>query len=131
MSGLTLTPGLKYSLRVAAVNHAGGVATYDTNGVLVDPTAPVVSVLVCMGVMDVLLFCFFLEGGGGKGRVPLTNEWNVISSVQWEALIHCFLVYCFPKCCFLIRLFPFCGQNLCVFQPMSYCHFMTQQAHAW
>ena len=41
--GLTLTPGLRYSFRVAAVNRAGGVATYDTDGVLVDPTAPDVS----------------------------------------------------------------------------------------
>ena len=45
-TGLTLTPGVTYSMRVASVNHAGSIATYDTNGVLVDPTPPSVSCVV-------------------------------------------------------------------------------------
>ncbi|XP_046574117.1 uncharacterized protein LOC124282192 [Haliotis rubra] len=39
-SGLSLRPGAQYSVRVGAVNRAGAVATYDTNGVLVDNTPP-------------------------------------------------------------------------------------------
>ncbi|XP_025084423.1 uncharacterized protein LOC112558273 isoform X1 [Pomacea canaliculata] len=40
VNGLTLTSGLRYSIRMAAVNSAGSVTTYDTNGVLVDNTPP-------------------------------------------------------------------------------------------
>ncbi|XP_048258717.1 uncharacterized protein LOC124137708 isoform X1 [Haliotis rufescens] len=39
-SGLSLRPGAQYSVRVGAVNRAGAVAIYDTNGVLVDNTPP-------------------------------------------------------------------------------------------
>ncbi|XP_048258676.1 uncharacterized protein LOC125384201 [Haliotis rufescens] len=39
-SGLSLRPGAQYSVRVGAVNRAGAVAIYDTNGVLVDKTPP-------------------------------------------------------------------------------------------
>ncbi|KAL3873866.1 hypothetical protein ACJMK2_036950, partial [Sinanodonta woodiana] len=39
-TGLTLHTGAKYSMRVAAVNRAGIVAAYDTNGVIIDTTAP-------------------------------------------------------------------------------------------
>ncbi|XP_046562951.1 uncharacterized protein LOC124271844 [Haliotis rubra] len=39
-SGLSLRPGAQYSVRVGAVNRAGAVATYDTNGVLLDNTPP-------------------------------------------------------------------------------------------
>ncbi|KAK7494165.1 hypothetical protein BaRGS_00014638, partial [Batillaria attramentaria] len=51
VTGLTLTPGLRYSLRVAAVNNAGAVATYDTNGVIVDDTPPVMEA-VHVGVLS-------------------------------------------------------------------------------
>ncbi|KAL5014713.1 hypothetical protein ScPMuIL_008983 [Solemya velum] len=37
---LTLTSGARYSLRVGAVNRAGFVAAYDTNGVIVDISPP-------------------------------------------------------------------------------------------
>ncbi|KAL8609977.1 hypothetical protein ACOMHN_029470 [Nucella lapillus] len=49
--GLSLTPGLRYYLRVGAVNGAGSVATYDTDGVLVDPTPPVME-RVHVGVLS-------------------------------------------------------------------------------
>ncbi|XP_048250793.1 uncharacterized protein LOC124111176 [Haliotis rufescens] len=39
-SGLDLKPGALYSIRVGAVNKAGAVATYDTNGVLLDNSKP-------------------------------------------------------------------------------------------
>ncbi|XP_067658325.1 uncharacterized protein [Haliotis asinina] len=39
--GLSLTAGAMYSVRVGAVNRAGAVSTYDTNGVLLDNTKPV------------------------------------------------------------------------------------------
>ena len=47
--GLTLTLGHRYSVRVAAVNGAGLLSAYETDGVLVDITEPVVSVSVSSG----------------------------------------------------------------------------------
>ena len=40
---LTLTPGGFYFVRVAALNGAGLTAVHDTDGVIVDPSPPVVS----------------------------------------------------------------------------------------
>ncbi|XP_078575736.1 uncharacterized protein LOC144861641 [Branchiostoma floridae x Branchiostoma japonicum] len=37
---LNLVPGVRYSVRVSAVNRAGLTTTHDTDGVIVDPTPP-------------------------------------------------------------------------------------------
>ena len=42
---LQLQSGLKYSVRISAMNGAGAISTYDTNGVLVDNTPPEVSII--------------------------------------------------------------------------------------
>ncbi|KAK3612537.1 hypothetical protein CHS0354_024514 [Potamilus streckersoni] len=49
-TGLHLSAGAHYSLRVGAVNQAGFVAAYDTNGVIVDNTPPVIH-WIHVGVM--------------------------------------------------------------------------------
>lgn len=42
-TGLTLHQGGTYSMRVGAVNKAGFVAAFETDGVVIDTTPPVVS----------------------------------------------------------------------------------------
>ena len=42
-TGLTLHQGGIYSTRVGAVNKAGFVAAFETDGVIIDTTAPTVS----------------------------------------------------------------------------------------
>jgi hypothetical protein len=42
-SGLTLNPGGKYSMKVGAVNKAGAITAFETDGVVIDNTPPVVS----------------------------------------------------------------------------------------
>jgi hypothetical protein len=44
-TGLNLHQGGLYSLRIGAVNYAGIMAAFETNGVLVDITPPDVSLL--------------------------------------------------------------------------------------
>ena len=43
-TGLTLHQGGIYSTRVGAVNKAGFVAAFETDGVVIDITSPVVSI---------------------------------------------------------------------------------------
>ena len=45
-AGLTLHQGGIYSTRVGAVNKAGFVAAFETDGVIVDITPPIVSIIV-------------------------------------------------------------------------------------
>lgn len=40
--GMTLNPGGRYSMKVGAVNKAGAITTFETDGVVVDDSAPVV-----------------------------------------------------------------------------------------
>ena len=42
-TGLTLHQGGIYSTRVGAVNKAGFVAAFETDGVIIDTTSPIVS----------------------------------------------------------------------------------------
>ena len=42
-TGLSLQEGARYSLRVGAVNHAGFLAAFETNGVVIDISPPLVS----------------------------------------------------------------------------------------
>ncbi|KAK3788402.1 hypothetical protein RRG08_044436, partial [Elysia crispata] len=42
LSGFTMTGGALYSIRVASTNNAGAIATYDTDGVIYDNSAPTV-----------------------------------------------------------------------------------------
>ena len=41
-TGLTLLNGARYSMRVAAINKAGYMGMYDTNGVIIDTSPPTV-----------------------------------------------------------------------------------------
>ena len=43
-TGLSLHQGGVYSMRVGAVNKAGFVAAFETDGVVIDTTPPVVSI---------------------------------------------------------------------------------------
>lgn len=42
-TGLSLRQGALYSMRVAAVNKAGYMSSFETNGVIIDTTPPIVS----------------------------------------------------------------------------------------
>lgn len=42
-TGLSLQEGARYSMRVGAVNHAGFLAAFETNGVVIDTSPPLVS----------------------------------------------------------------------------------------
>ena len=42
-TGMSLNIGARYSLRVGAINRAGFVAAFETDGIIVDTTAPTVS----------------------------------------------------------------------------------------
>lgn len=44
-TGLSLQEGARYSMRVGAVNHAGFLAAFETNGVVIDTSPPLVSFL--------------------------------------------------------------------------------------
>lgn len=44
-TGLSLQEGARYSMRVGAVNHAGFLAAFETNGVVIDTSPPIVSFL--------------------------------------------------------------------------------------
>ena len=43
-TGLTLKEGARYSVRVGAINNAGYLASFETNGVVIDTSPPIVSV---------------------------------------------------------------------------------------
>ena len=43
-TGLTLRNGARYTMRVGAVNHAGFLASFETNGVIIDVIPPIVSI---------------------------------------------------------------------------------------
>ena len=43
-TGLTLREGARYSVRVGAINNAGYLASFETNGVVIDTSPPIVSV---------------------------------------------------------------------------------------
>ena len=59
-SGLTLHQGGVYSTRVGAVNKAGFVATFETDGVRIDTTPPIVSNLCFLKtVSDYKVFVTF------------------------------------------------------------------------
>lgn len=45
-TGLSLQEGARYSMRVGAVNHAGFLAAFETNGVVIDTSPPLVSFLL-------------------------------------------------------------------------------------
>lgn len=45
-TGLSLQEGARYSMRVGAVNHAGFLAAFETNGVVIDTSPPLVSVFL-------------------------------------------------------------------------------------
>ena len=42
-TGLTLREGARYSVRVGAINNAGYLASFETNGVVIDTSPPIVS----------------------------------------------------------------------------------------
>lgn len=41
-TGLSLRNGARYTVRVGAINHAGFLASFETNGVVIDITPPMV-----------------------------------------------------------------------------------------
>ena len=43
-TGLTLRNGARYTMRVGAINHAGFLASFETNGVIIDVTPPLVTI---------------------------------------------------------------------------------------
>ena len=43
-TGLTLRNGARYTMRVGAINHAGFLASFETNGVVIDVTPPLVTI---------------------------------------------------------------------------------------
>ena len=57
-AGLTLHQGGIYSTRVGAVNKAGFVAAFETDGVIIDITPPIVSIIVwCVQNMLLNILC--------------------------------------------------------------------------
>ena len=58
---LSLSVGAKYMVRLGVVNGAGLMATFETNGVIIDNTPPNVSKLVtiCLCLMSLILLSFF------------------------------------------------------------------------
>lgn len=46
-TGLSLRQGALYTVRVAAVNNAGYMSSFETNGVIIDTTPPLVSSSTC------------------------------------------------------------------------------------
>ncbi|XP_062596534.1 uncharacterized protein LOC134257978, partial [Saccostrea cucullata] len=42
-NGLSLINGARYSMRVAAINYAGYLASFETNGVIIDTSSPLIS----------------------------------------------------------------------------------------
>lgn len=42
-TALTLNPGGRYSMKIGAVNKAGAITAFETDGVIIDNSAPTVS----------------------------------------------------------------------------------------
>ncbi|GFR58918.1 protein jagged-2 [Elysia marginata] len=52
LSGFSMTGGALYSIRVASTNNAGAIATYDTDGVIFDNSAPTMGGTVKVGAFS-------------------------------------------------------------------------------
>lgn len=59
--GLSLKQGGFYSMKIGAINNAGMIATFETNGVLVDTTSPKVSYVAQIGSKPFLLYYWLVQ----------------------------------------------------------------------